>query len=361
MHKSKKILILCPYPEGEAASQRLKYEQYFASWKSHGYEIEVSPFFSTETWKILYIKNITWKKIYGTLLGYFRRFFDLLRVKEYDLVYVCMWITPFQDFIFERLFHLFSKKMIFDFDDSIHLEDDPNNRNYFKKLIKNKRKIRSLIKKADSVITSSPFNLDFCIKHNHNSSASYIPCSLDTERFTPAIHQTNKKLSLGWTGTFASIPYLDSIKDVLEESCKIHNLKLVLITNFDYFIPNIDMEVIEWKEISEVQDLQKIDIGIYPLIQSQWALGKGGLKVLQYMSIGIPSISSDYGTATNIIKDGKNGFLVKSKQDWHDKINYLVNNDDVRRQMGAAARRTVEDHYSVTAVSKKYLSVLNNA
>ena len=29
----KKILIICPYPEGQAAGQRLKYEQYFDYWK----------------------------------------------------------------------------------------------------------------------------------------------------------------------------------------------------------------------------------------------------------------------------------------------------------------------------------------
>ena len=28
----KKILILCPYPEGKAAGQRLKYEQYLDEW-----------------------------------------------------------------------------------------------------------------------------------------------------------------------------------------------------------------------------------------------------------------------------------------------------------------------------------------
>ena len=45
----KKILILCPYPEGKAAGQRLKYEQYFDDWTQEGYEITVSSFFSKET------------------------------------------------------------------------------------------------------------------------------------------------------------------------------------------------------------------------------------------------------------------------------------------------------------------------
>ena len=40
---NKRILILCPFPEGEAAGQRLKYEQYFSSWKNDGYNIDISP------------------------------------------------------------------------------------------------------------------------------------------------------------------------------------------------------------------------------------------------------------------------------------------------------------------------------
>ena len=49
----KKIFILSPYPEGIAAGQRLKYEQYFDSWESKGYELEKSSFFSISTWDIL--------------------------------------------------------------------------------------------------------------------------------------------------------------------------------------------------------------------------------------------------------------------------------------------------------------------
>ena len=50
----KKILIICPYPEGQAAGQRLKYEQYFNYWKLKNYELTVSSYFGLKAWKILY-------------------------------------------------------------------------------------------------------------------------------------------------------------------------------------------------------------------------------------------------------------------------------------------------------------------
>ena len=52
----KRILILSPYPEGVAAGQRLKYEQYYSSWENAGFQLKKSSFFDNETW------NILWKK-----------------------------------------------------------------------------------------------------------------------------------------------------------------------------------------------------------------------------------------------------------------------------------------------------------
>lgn len=359
----KSILIICPYPEGYAASQRLKYEQYFDSWRHEGYEITVSSFFDLDTWKILYSDGFFIQKIAGTVIGYYRRFIDLFRLKKYDHVYVCMWVTPLLDSFFERLYLKLSKNLIFDFDDAIHAETDPNNKNILKKIFKGQKKIKILIKQANTVILSSPFNLSYCLENNIYNSAKYIPCSLDTDRFTPIQKLASNKdqLSLGWTGTFTSAAYLDSIKDILSETCKKFNLKLILITNFDYHVPDIDIEVIRWSKETEIKDLQKIDIGLYPLIRSPWALGKGGLKVLQYMSLGIPSISSNFGTAQYIVKDGINGFLVDTKQEWVDKISLLVNDEELRRTLGSNARKHIESHYSVKAVGSLYLDSIRSS
>lgn len=363
MAKPKKsILVICPYPQGYAASQRLKYEQYFDLWEDAGYEITISSFFNFDTWKILYEDGFVVRKVFGTLRGYFIRFLDLFRLSQYEHVYICMWVTPLIDSMFERLFLRISNNLIFDFDDAIHVEKDPNNLSFLKKIFKGQKKIKLLIKKSDSVITSSPFNLKYCLENNDSRCAAYIPCSLDTKRFVP-----NKKniketqLSIGWTGTFTSAAYLDSIKDVLYEVCANLNLKLILITNFDYHIPEIDMEVIRWSKDSEISDLHKIDIGLYPLIKSPWALGKGGLKVLQYMSLGIPSVSSNFGTAQYIVKDGLNGFLVDNKREWIERISLLVKDKDLRNQMGINARKHIESNYSTHAVNDLYLTAISQS
>ncbi len=354
----KKILVLCPYPEGKAASQRFKYEQYFSSWERAGYTIEVSSFFDDKTWNILYKTSNFFKKIIGTLKGYLKRVLDLFYIAKYDVVYIHMWVTPLGPPIFERLISLIAKKVVYDFDDSIFLKGSrPKSMNL--NLSNMEGKSSYLIKHADHVILSSPYNLEFCLRENIKSAATYVPCSINTDRFVKKKQEKGgTHLVLGWTGTFSSITYLDLLRKVLLRLKRDLNFKLLLITNFDYSFDEIDLEVIKWNEKTEIEDLHRIDIGLYPLTEDEWSLGKGGLKVMQYMSAGIPSVATNHGTAINIIENGETGFLVNTDEEWIASIKNLIEDSDLRKKMGSSARKHVVKNYSTAAVEKYYLEIL---
>src|SRR5215470_2888977 len=91
----KRILVICPHPIGYAPGQRLKYEQYFDIFKENGYDISISAFMSESFQKIVYKKGNYVQKIFWTIAGYFKRIFDLLRMRNYDVVYVFLWVAPF--------------------------------------------------------------------------------------------------------------------------------------------------------------------------------------------------------------------------------------------------------------------------
>jgi glycosyltransferase involved in cell wall biosynthesis len=356
----KKILILCPYPQNAAAGQRFKYEQYISSWKNNGYSVEVSSFFNKKTWDILYEESNIFNKAIGTIRGYLLRLKYLFLLRQYDVVYIFMWVTPLGTSLFERLVRKLSKNIVYDFDDSVFLKEEvPKSMNLSLSGVANKSLY--LISSADRVILSSPYNLEFCVDTNVNSQAVYIPCSINTERFkkreeAPKDH----KIVIGWTGTFSSIPYIDSIKDALIELYQENPFKLLLITNFNYSFPEVDLEVVRWDVESEIEQLQRIDIGIYPVTLDQWTLGKGGLKVIQYMSIGIPSVATNHGTACDIIENGVNGFLVDSQQEWIESLKKLMDDLELRKIIGNSARMHAEANYSLKSVESKYLKVLDS-
>ena len=132
----KKLLVICPYPEGVAAGQRLKYEQYFDSWRGANYELEVSSFADLAFWNILYIKGKYLLKIKGILSGYLRRVSILFSLKKYDVVYIYMWVSPVGTTLFERLIRLLSQKLIYDFDDFVHSEASPLNQTFLSSVIR---------------------------------------------------------------------------------------------------------------------------------------------------------------------------------------------------------------------------------
>lgn len=356
----KKILILCPYPEGVAAGQRLKYEPYLDSWKEEGFSIEISSFFDMSTWLILYEKKHFLKKILGTIKGYFRRIKVLFDINKYDLIYIFLWVTPVGFTLFERIVRKLNSKVIYDFDDAIFL-DTKTTKSFNSSILRGPNKSKYLIKYSNHVLLSSPYHLDYCKERNLFHSATYIPCSLDLNRFvTKKTFQSDNKIVLGWTGTFSSIPFLDSIKEMLIDLNKTEDFKVLLITNFDYFIPGIDLEVRRWNKKTEIEDLHDIDIGLYPIPMNSWGLGKGGLKALQYMSIGIPTVATDFGTTKDIIKNGNTGFLVNDDNEWIKALKLLINDPYLRKKIGNEGRKIVEETYSVEVNKPKYLNVLQS-
>jgi glycosyltransferase involved in cell wall biosynthesis len=355
----KSILIICPFPEGVAAGQRLKYEQYFNHWKDNGYEITVSSFMNQFMWRVVYLKGRYLSKIVGTILGYFCRLRDLFRISKYDIIYVHMWVTPFGSTLFERIVRVLSKELIYDIEDNTTTAVSSNVNSIISPL-KNSNKNKFLMKMADYVITSSPTLNKHCLDVNNNKKCKYISSSVNIEKFLPVnAYSNDKKVTIGWTGTFSSKEYLDLLRNALKILSSRCDFKLLIIGNFEYEFQEMDIEVIQWSSESEVEDMQKIDIGIYPLSNDPWVYGKSGLKAIQYMAFGLPTVATNIGTTPKIIEQMKNGLLVNNDKEWIEALEELVENPKLRQTLGQAARKTIVDKYSTDVIKMEYLSIIN--
>jgi len=355
----KSILIICPFPRDVAAGQRLKYEQYFKHWRKNGYEITVSSFMNQSMWKVVYLKGRYLSKIIGTISGYFYRLCDLFRISKYDIVYVHMWVTPFGSTLFERIVRALSKQLIYDIEDNT-ITTVSSNVNSIIAPLKNPNKNKFLMKIADYVITSSPTLNKYCLDVNNKKNCKYISSSIDADRFLPVnTYSNNKKVTIGWTGTFSSKEYLDLLRNVLKILRSRCDFKLLIIGNFEYEFPEMDVEVIQWSSESEVKDMQKIDIGIYPLSNDPWVYGKSGLKAIQYMAFGLPTVATNIGTTPKIIEHMKNGLLVNNDKEWVEALEELVKNPKLRKSLGQAARKTVVEKYSTDVIKMEYFSIIS--
>lgn len=359
------MLVLCPYPEGVAAGQRLKYEQYFADWRTQGWEIEVSSFMDRAMWDVVWDKGHVLAKALGVMRGTLRRIRDLFRVGRYDLVYVFMWVTPFGTTVYERLVRAQAKALVFDVEDNVLTEQSSGAADHIGplvRLLKGSGKARYLIRTADHVVTSSPFLNDFCFALNTAKACTYISSSVDTDWFQPVTAYTNEQpVVIGWTGTFSSKVYLDLLRGVFQRLAKRLPFKLRVIGNFDYELPGVDLEVVRWSAEAEIAQLQALDIGVYPLPIDDWVLGKSGLKAIQYMAFALPCVATEVGTTPILIRDGENGLLVRTEAEWEAALETLIRDPALRRKLGEAARKDAVANYSTAAIAGQYRAVIASA
>lgn len=355
--QKKKILLLCPHPVGYVPGQRLKYEQYFDAFKEGGYEVTVSPFMSEAFQKIVYKKGNFVKKIGWTIRGYLRRIRDLFRIRQYDVVYVFLWVVPFAPPLFEKLTRRLAKKMIYDIDDLVFL-NPPSSSNPFVHYLRSSRNHISLMKSADHVITCTPYLDQFVRKYN--PCTTDISSTINTKLYKPKKDYSIKgKFTIGWSGSHSTSKYLHLLDDVFKALVREYDVTLLVMGDPDFTIPGVPVEALPWKEEYEIAIISRFDIGVYPLPDEQWVYGKSGLKALQYMALGIPTIATGLGTIFRIIKNRENGFLVNADEEWKERIIELINNQSLREEIGRKGTKTVEENYSVNATKDTYLSIFH--
>jgi glycosyltransferase involved in cell wall biosynthesis len=148
------------------------------------------------------------------------------------------------------------------------------------------------------------------------------------------------------------------LDDVFVELAKEISFQLVVMGDPSFTLPGVTVEALSWKEEIEISTIRSFDIGVYPLPDEEWVLGKSGLKALQYMAAGVPTVATAIGTIFRIIDDKQNGFLVSTAQQWKETLLLLLQDAALRREIGQKATQTVTERYSINANKAVYLSVL---
>ena len=353
---SKRILFLAPYPHEEAPSQRFRFEQYFSLLKENGYEYELHSFLNQKTWKTLYNQGSFFAKAFGILGSFWRRFLLLFKLKQFDYIFIHREASMIGPPIFEWIIaKVLRRKYIYDYDDAIWLPNYSKQNARFQKL-KTYKKVNKIIKWADVVTAGNSFLQDYGKQFNNN--VVIIPTTIDLiNSHNKNTRQPDELVNIGWTGTHTTMSYLNELIPVLEELEKDYSFTFTVISNHAPEFNLDSMRFIKWNSETEIQDLATINIGVMPLTDNKWAKGKCGFKALQYMALNIPSIVSPVGVNNEIIKDGENGYLCSTLEEWKKTIVLLLNDKQLREQIGKEGYKTVHTKYSVEAKRDNYLNL----
>lgn len=350
------IFILAPYPIGEAPSQRFRFEQYIVHLQKNGFQIYFHSFLNVKTWKTLYSEGKFLAKIWGITLSFCKRWALLVKLRKANYIFIHREAAQLGPPIFEWIIaKILRKKYIFDFDDAIWLPNYSENNERFHRL-KAYWKIKYCIKWADKVSAGNEYLANFARQFNDN--VEVIPTTIDSINYhKESISYNASKLTIGWTGTHTTLHYLDEIIPIIQDLEKRYIFDFIIISNEKPSFKLDSLKFIPWKKENEIQDLLNFSIGIMPLKEDQWSQGKCGFKALQYMALGIPSIIDPIGVNKTIVTNEVNGFLPTNPIEWKVYLEKLINNNELRKKIGKAGQKIVQEKFSVSAFSDSYVNL----
>jgi glycosyltransferase involved in cell wall biosynthesis len=352
-----KVLAVVPNIYDTSPGQRFRIEQWEPHLRKLGVEITYIPFEDEELRKVIQLKGEYPKKFALAMKAFARRRRELPAMAEFDVIYVFREAAIFGPAFFERSIARSGKPMIFDFDDAVFLRSEASVNGYLNYL-KLPGKIKTICRLSAHVMAGNSYLAEYAGRVNKN--VTIIPTTIDTDKYLP--YCLDKPVSdvptILWSGSRPTVQNLDTLRGALQKLAREEKFRLRVIGTANYELPGVETEAIPWRAETEIEELKAGDIGIMPLPDDLWSKGKCGLKALQYMALGIPTVCSYVGANIDIINDGENGFLAGSEDEWVKKLKILLHSPEMRRRFGKAGRETVEEKYSARVQSPRVYEIL---
>jgi glycosyltransferase involved in cell wall biosynthesis len=344
-----RVLAFSPIPE-EGAGCRFRIAQFIPYLATVGIDVTLDSLFTTEFFRLVYRPGRYLQKA-ATFAGLsIKRLAALRDAAQFDLIFIYREMFPIGPAVIERLLTMRGRPpVVFDFDDALFLPS-VSDANRLIAVLKQPQKIESIISRSDHVIAGNDYLSAYA--RRFNPAVTMIPTSVDTDRFAPldggCPSKTTTPPIIGWIGSPTTASYIRGLAGVLRRVRERHNFVLrVSGTGEPLEIPGVQVENETWTLAREVELFNSCDIGVYPLADDEWSKGKCGFKAIEFMACGVPVVAAAVGVNREIIRDGENGFLAATEQEWVDKLGRLLSEPDLRRRFAVAGRRMIEERYSL--------------
>lgn len=325
-------------------SSRYRAFQFLPYLQAQGINCAIDPLFDETYFKILAVQPSALRRVLkvpyvGARL--LRRLWRLLLLGARDLIVIEGQLFPYLPPVAERLLRWFRYRVVVELDDAIYLTRGHENH------------LPVVLSMATGAIVGNE-QLAFYARQ-FVPRVSIVPTVVDTDRFVPippaavlSDETPAEIITIVWMGLAYNLKYLDVLAPALRALQPRFHVKLRVVCSRPPRMPGVDVEFRFWQLQREVSDLQDASIGVMPLEDTEWARGKCGLKLLQYMAVGLAAVASPVGVNSNIIMNGDNGLLASTEQEWYDSLESLCRQPRLRVRMGLSGRRTVEERYSLS-------------
>jgi glycosyltransferase involved in cell wall biosynthesis len=362
MESKKDILFLGLHRPKRSPSQRYRLEQFLPFLKENGITYDYQFLLTEEMDKSFYAVGHYFSKaliVFKSTLMLLKITF--LEAQKYKTIFVQREAFMLGTAYFEKQMAK-RARLVFDFDDSIWMAN-VSSANARLAFLKNANKTSEIIKVADCNIVGNDFLANYA--RQFSNKVYLIPTCVDTieySRSTPIQVKKDARVCIGWSGSQTTIEHFKLLVPILERVKEKYKNKVYFKVVGDSSYQNKELHIIgvKWTKEGEINELEEIDIGVMPLPKDEWSKGKCGLKALVYMSMEIPAIVENHGVNSKIISNGVDGFLCNNEEDWILKLSNLIEDEQLRKQIGLQGRKSVLEKYSVIANEQKFLRLIQN-
>lgn len=363
--RRRRLLVLAPHPDAAAAT-RFRLTAYFDALRLRGVDPVLRPFVPAR-FAASFARGGTARVGAIIASAIASRVVDAAWSGPWDAVLVQREASMIGGAWAEKILtDLRRVPLIFDLDDAVWLDQPASRHPRLARALRSPEKTNELLSRARLTIAGSNYLASYCEQRSHEVKVlrtvvsrrawAPLPGRLDGGLATQGTVPT-----IGWVGTPSTGTHLDLVIPALE-ALRDRGVRFrVLLVGASRTLPieGVEIEYREWSRDREVEDFRGIDIGIAPIVDDAWSRGKSGFKAIQYMTVGVPFVTSSVGGATEFVVHGDNGLLASSTEEWTLAIERLLTDRGLRASLARSGRKLVEESLSIEAQQDRFADAIS--
>lgn len=307
-------------------------------------------------------KGIYCKALHGSnLIFYFKVILILIR---FQVIYIQKKFNKL-DIIIAKISIFLGKIVIFDIDDSPSGVKGGNAQ---------KSKAIKLMKLSSIVITGSHELALYSKKYNSEVYVLNTPVKLTLNKRENTKRKTNK-IKIGWIGN--GINYRQELLFIYQILLKLSDKMANKSFTFEVIGTMNDKKIekmLKWTDnmsVNLISDLnwsdeelvfnkvKQFDIGLYPILENEYNRFKGGFKLIQYSSAGVPFVASSV-YENNFLESGGGLLVNNNEQSWLNALEELIEDNEMRNKLALKGINSVHQNYTSTKFAKNLIDIINN-
>jgi glycosyltransferase involved in cell wall biosynthesis len=358
-----RILILTQYDE-VGASSRIRVYQFLEYLKKNGIEYEVYPLIPKNSAKIFsgFARGQKWigalYSYFHILRSYLRRYSHVLKARHFDGVLLQKDVLPFG---LLRLLLIFNKPIVFEIDDPIWLTHSSMGQDgLLKKLVIAYRKwcFDRVLKVSQAVISDTQPIADYALQYCKKVWVMTSPINAEIYKMTR--NQEDAVPTLIWIGSPGTTYLIEDLVPHLDDIAKEIPMRLLNVGGLPLKASFLQIENIGWSIANEVSSLRRAWVGLMPTATDPFNDRKFGYKIWQYYAASLPVLGPNLGLNNMAIRNQKTGLLYEptGASNLESRLRLILNDRDLRLQMGLNARSLVEQEHDLKVLGPKWAQFL---